>query len=205
MSARSRLLGPVTVTVVSLTLGGACQGVVPEPDFERMLTQRNVRPYEEARFFADNRAMRPPPEGTIDRGRMVGRPALTDGVAGGGYVRALPVPIDAALVARGRDRFELFCAACHGLRGDGVSEVARQMELRKPPSLLDEPVRGFPPGRVFQVISLGYGLMPSYAAELPVADRWATVAYLGALQLSQATPLAQLPPAVRAAAQRSLR
>jgi mono/diheme cytochrome c family protein len=201
VSLGKTLAGAVTVAV----LAGGCQGVLPEPDYERMLTQRNVRPFEEAAFFADNRAMRPPPAGTIDRGQVVGRPALTDGVVGGRYVTALPVAVDAALLARGRDRFDLFCAACHGLRGDGLSEVARHMELRKPPSLLEEPVTSFPPGRVFQVISLGYGLMPSYAAALPVADRWATVAYLGALQLSQAAPLAQLPPDVRAAAERSLR
>ena len=71
------------------------------------------------------------------------------------------------------------------------------MELRKPPSLLEEPVTAFPPGRIFQVISLGYGLMPSYAAELPVDDRWAMVAYLRALQLSQAAELAALPGDVR--------
>jgi mono/diheme cytochrome c family protein len=201
VSSRSRLVG-----VVLLALGaGACQGVLPEPDFERMIDQRNYRPYTEAPRFPDDRAMQPPPEGTIDRGRIVGRPALTDGVVAGRYVAVSPISVDGALLARGRDRFELFCAACHGLRGDGISEVARHMELRKPPSLITDEVRAFPPGRVFQVISLGYGLMPSYAAELPVADRWATVAYLGALQLSQAAELATLPPGVRAAAERSLR
>lgn len=201
MSARACLLG-----AAALALGAAaCQGVLPEPDFERMIDQRNYRPYTEAPRFPDDRAMRPPPEGTIDRGRIVGRPELTDGVVAGRYVTGSPIPVDGALLARGRDRFELFCAACHGLRGDGISEVARHMELRKPPSLVTDEVRAFPPGRVFQVISLGYGLMPSYAAELPVADRWATVAYLGALQLSQGAALAALPPDVRAAAERSLR
>jgi len=184
---------------------GACQGVLPEPDFERMIDQRNYRPYTEAPRFPDGRAMRPPPEGTVDRRRIVGRPALTDGVVEGRYVTESPIPVDGALLGRGRDRFEVFCAACHGLRGDGSSEVALHMELRKPPSLLNDPVRSFPPGRVFQVISLGYGLMPSYAADLPVEDRWATVAYLSALQLSQASKLADLPADVRGAVERSLR
>ena len=201
MSSRSRLVGVVLLAVGA----GACQGVLPEPDFERMIDQRNYRPYTEAPRFPDDRSMRPPPEGTVDRGRIVGRPALTDGVVAGHYVTASPVPVDGALLARGRDRFDVFCAACHGLRGDGSSEVARHMELRRPPSLVTDAVRAFPRGRVFQVISLGYGLMPSYAAELPVGDRWATVAYLGALQLSQGAALAALPADVRAAAERSLR
>ena len=191
--------------VIALVLSGGCQGVLPEPDFERMLTQRNYRPYEQAPYFADNRAMRPPPAGTIDRRRIIGRPELTDGVVGGRYLTASPIPVDGGLLARGRDRFDVFCAACHGLRGDGVSEVARHMELRKPPSLLEDLVRAFPPGRIFQVISLGYGLMPSYAAELPINDRWAIVAYLRALQFSQGAELAALPADVRADAERSLR
>ena len=191
--------------VIALFFSSGCQGVLPEPDFERMLTQRNYRPYEQAPYFADNRAMRPPPEGTIDRKRIIGRPELTDGVVAGRYLTASPIPVDGALLGRGRDRFDVFCAACHGLRGDGASEVARHMELRKPPSLLEDPVRAFPPGRVFQVISLGYGLMPSYAAELPLNDRWAIVAYLRALQFSQGAELAALPADVRAAAERSLR
>lgn len=201
MNRRRRLLG-----IAALVLGaGACEGTLPEPDLERMLTQRNYRPYERAPFFADDRAMRRPPEGTIDRGRVVGQPALTDGALGGRYVTMSPVPIDRPLLERGRDRFDVFCAACHGARGDGTSEVARHMELRKPPSLIEEPVTSFPPGRLYQVVSIGYGLMPSYAAALPVRDRWAVVAYLGALQLSQAAKLAELPPDVRAAAERALR
>jgi len=78
------------------------------------------------------------------------------------------------------------------------------MTLRKPPSLVSGEVRDFPAGRVFQVISTGYGLMPSYAAELPVHDRWAVIAYLHALERSQATQLASLPSDVRARAEENL-
>ena len=193
------------LAITGVLLGTATCGVLPEPDLERMLAQRNYRPYTAAPFFADGRAMRPPPEGTVDRQQVIGQPALTDGAVGGRYVTASPVPVDRPLLERGRDRFNIFCATCHGVRGDGRSEVARHMELRKPPSLISEPVTGFPPGRVYRVISVGYGLMPSYAAALPVGDRWATVAYLGALQLSQSTTLADLPPDLRAAAEKALR
>jgi mono/diheme cytochrome c family protein len=187
--------------VLALT---GCDGVVPGPDLERMIDQPSYRPYDPSARFADHRAMRPPPDGTVPHDRVVGRPAMTEGVERAAYVTTIPLPIDRAVLTRGRERFEVFCAACHGLTGDGTSEVARNMALRRPPSLLAAPVTGFPPGRLFQVISHGYGLMPSYAAELRVADRWAVVAYVGALQLSAAAPLADLPPPVRGEAEEAL-
>ena len=186
------------------TGASACEGVLPEPDFERMIVQRGYRPFEAADMFADGRAMRPPPEGTVSRDRVIDQPALTDGVDNGRYVAQVPVNLDRALLDRGRDRFETFCAACHGIRGDGLSPVAHNMELRKPPTLVTAPVTTFPAGRVFQVITLGYGLMPSYQAQLPVHDRWAVVAYLQALQLSQSVWLDALPERARARARREL-
>ena len=182
----------------------ACEGVLPEPDFERMIEQRSYRAYEPAPQFADGRAMRPPPAGTISRDRDLDHPALTAGVVDRRYVERVPIAIDRPLLERGRDRVDVFCAACHGPRGDGISAVALRMRLRKPPSLIDEPVTGFPPGRVFQVISGGYGLMPSYSSELAVRDRWAVVAYLKALTLSQAVALDRLPEDLRASARRAL-
>jgi len=196
------------LAIALFALGAAaCPGVVPAPDLERMIDQRSFRPYEEAprSLFADGRAMRLPPAGTISRDRVLGQPALTDGVDSGRYVARVPVPVDRALLERGRDRFDVFCAACHGVRGDGVSPVAHSMEMRKPPSLIDPPVTAFPPGRVYQVVSVGYGLMPAYATVLSVRDRWATVAYLAALQLSQAAPLDELRTDLRARAAEALR
>ena len=183
----------------------ACEGVLPEPDFERMLDQRSYRPYEAAPLFADGRAMRPPPVGTVSRDRIIGEPALTDGVEDGRYVARVPIAVDRALLERGRDRFDTFCAAGHGLRGDGISPVAQRMELRKPPSLLAPPVTTFPPGRVYQVVTNGYGLMPAYEKDLSLRDRWATVAYLSALQLSQAIALDALPAQAQARAREALR
>jgi mono/diheme cytochrome c family protein len=187
-----------------LLVAAGCDGVLPAPDLERMIHQRNVRPYAPSGLFSDGRAMRPPPAGTISRDRVVGDPLLTEGAAGGQLAARIPLAVDRALLERGRNRFDVFCAACHGLRGDGISPVAHNMDLRKPPSLLEAPVTTFPPGRIFQVISLGYGLMPSYASRLDVRDRWATVAYLGALQTSQAVALDELPPDLRARAAKEL-
>jgi len=191
--------------LAALAGAGACEGVLPEPDLERMIDQRNLRPYESSPLFADGRAMRSPPAGTVSRDSIVGQPALTGGMEDGRYVTRIPIPVDVALMRRGRDRFDIYCAACHGVRGDGVAAVARAMELRRPPSLLAPPVPALPPGRLFQVVSLGYGLMPAYAEDLPIADRWATVAYLQALQLSQSVALDALPPDWRQRAQEALR
>jgi mono/diheme cytochrome c family protein len=191
--------------IVCLSLAAAsCEGVLPAPDLERMIDQRNVRPYESSTRFADGRAMRPPPAGTISRDRVIGQPELTEGMVEGRYVDRIPVTVDRDLLARGHNRFDVYCAACHGLRGDGRSPVARNMDLRKPPSLLEPPVTTFVPGRLFQVVSLGYGLMPSYASQLPASDRWAAVAYLTALQLSQGVPLDALPRDLRARAEKEL-
>jgi mono/diheme cytochrome c family protein len=191
--------------MVGLALSfAACEGVLPEPDLERMQEQPSHRPYEFSAHFADHRSMRTPPAGTVRHDAVLGKPGLTTGIEGDAYVDRVPIPVDRALLARGRDRFDAFCGVCHGLTGDGSSAVAASMALRRPPSLVDAPTTRFPPGRVFQVISVGYGLMPSYAAELAVHDRWSVVAYLGALQLSHGARLSELPIDVRAEAAQHL-
>ena len=195
------LLGPLLVGVAA----GGCEDVLPEPDLERMIEQPSFRAYEAAPWFADGRAMRPPPLGTIPRGRALEPSPLTEGRVEGTYVDDVPLEISRPLLLRGRDRYQRFCAPCHGPDGTARTPVARDMQLRPPPSLLSDRVRAFPAGQIFQVISLGYGLMPSYAEVLPVPDRWAVVAYLEALQLSQATPLEALPPRIRQEATRALR
>ncbi len=181
-----------------------CEGIFPAPDWEQMIRQRKALPFAASQWFPDGRAMQPPPENTVPRDRVVGDPALTEGFANGQYITKIPVAIDRALVESGHDAFDIYCATCHGLMGDGDSDVASNMDLRKPPSLISDQVRAFPPGRVFQVATKGYGLMPSYEHELSVRERWAVVAYLRALQLSQSARLDELRPDVRAAAERAL-
>jgi mono/diheme cytochrome c family protein len=184
--------------LLPILLATGCE-LIDQPDLERMTRQRNLRPYEASELFPDGRAMRLPPLHTVPQTRILGRPQFTDGIEADRYTDAIPLPIDRALLKRGRSRFDIFCAACHGRRGDGMSEVARNMDLRKPPSLVGDEVRGFPPGRIFRVITVGYGLMPAYANDLTPQDRWATVAYLRALQLSQGIPADKLPPELRKA------
>jgi mono/diheme cytochrome c family protein len=181
-----------------------CEGVLPSFDLQQMNDQYKVQPYEATTLFADGRGMQPPPLGTVPHDRVVGNPALTAGVADGRYVEHMPLPLSRPLLATGRFAYETYCAACHGLDGSGRSAVAHNMELRKPPPLVAEPVRSFPDGRIFQVATEGYGLMPSYAIELSTRERWAVVAWLRALQLSQSVALDALPPPLRRDAERAL-
>ncbi len=190
-------------------------------DLERMIDQEKAEPYETSRFLPNGRVMQDPPAGTVPRERVLGDPGFTDGVVDGRLLDHIPVTVDAALLARGRDRFDIYCAACHGVLGDGDSEVARRMDLRKPPSLVDltfrplvtsgpageaTPPTGnrYGPGGIFRVISNGFGLMPHYRAELPPRDRWAVIAYLRALTISQRGRLESLPADVRDQAARAL-
>jgi mono/diheme cytochrome c family protein len=189
------------VVCLSLTcLSGACEGLLPAPDFERMIDQEKAQPYEADPLDPKTAAMRPPPDGTVlhasrdvRRWRASHRDVETGIGADGEPLSAVPVPVTYALLARGRERFEITCATCHGARGDGQSEVARHMEQRRPPNLLEADVREFSDARIFHIIGSGYGLMPAYDGNLPVDDRWAVVAYLRALQLSQAVSLDALP------------
>jgi hypothetical protein len=168
---------------VLLLLVAACEA--PSPDWARMMAQQKLEPQEASRFFADGRGMRVPPAGTVPVERITGEPERTAGVtADGRYVASLPVALERPLLERGRDRFAIFCAPCHGVIGDGDSDVAENMTLRRPPSFHDAALRAYPPGRIFAAISRGYGLMPSYASVLSVDDRWAVVAFIGALQLA---------------------
>jgi mono/diheme cytochrome c family protein len=147
--------------------------------------------------------MRTPPAGTVAY-RSALDPVVATGLGPDGRpVATVPLPLTAATLARGRSRFEIICAACHGVLGDGESQVALNMSLRRPPSL--HAYRDVPDGHVFRVITHGFGLMPSYAPALSVEDRWAVVAYVRALQLSQYAKVEQLPPAAREALEKEAR
>jgi mono/diheme cytochrome c family protein len=160
--------------------------------FDPMERQPKFRPFAGNPLYEDGRAMRNPPGGTVPRERLTLRPEITTGHdRKGQLVGAIPIALTRELMLRGRTKFEIHCGVCHGLLGDGYSPVATQMSLRPPPNL--HKLRNVAPGHVFQVITEGYGLMPSYAAELSAHERWAVVAYLQALLRSQKATLADAP------------
>ncbi len=173
------------------------------PRLDPMQRQQKQKAYQASKIDPDGLGMRAPPAGTVAY-RSALDPAVATGLGPDGRpVATVPLPLTPATLARGRSRFEIICAACHGVLGDGESQVALNMSLRRPPSL--HAYRDVPDGHVFRVITHGFGLMPSYAPELSVEDRWAVVAYVRALQLSQYAKLEQLPPAAREALEKEAR
>lgn len=164
--------------------------------FDPMERQPKFRAFAPNALYEDGRAMRQPPAGTVPRERQTMRPEITAGRdRTGEIVKAIPVTLTRETIEHGRSRFEIHCAVCHGLVGDGVSLVATQMSLRPPPNL--HRLRNPSPGHVFQVISEGFGLMASYAAELTPQERWEVVGYVEALRRSQAATLTDAPPDIQ--------
>jgi mono/diheme cytochrome c family protein len=172
--------------------------VTPDPHLDRMLKQEKVVPYDDNPILPAGMSMQRPPDGTMPVDAIAAQPLVTEGVERGRFAERLPVRVDRRLVEVGRERFDTFCSACHGILGDGVSVVAEKMALRKPPSLHEERIRAYPAGRIYKTIRQGYGLMPGYAVQLSIEEAWGVTAYVRALQLSRGARVAELPPDVRA-------
>jgi mono/diheme cytochrome c family protein len=184
--------------LVAVVLGGALSGAAGcDEDLINPMAARQprVNNYGASDFYADGMGMREPPPGTVPRQRLTGNAALTTGKEGTEYVTTFPVKVDESLLKLGRERYDITCGTCHGPVGDGHSLVARHMALRPPPSLIDYVDR--PIGYIFEVATQGHGLMASFAAELSVRERWAVVAYVQALQISQTASLDRAPMAER--------
>lgn len=169
----------------------------PEWSLERMIDQPRVRAYSPSSAWADGQGMRMPPAGSVPASAVGADRVRVTGLDGDTYATKVPLPITRELLARGRARFEVVCATCHGVTGTGESVVAEKMALRRPPSLHEARIRAYPPGRIYGVVRSGFGLMPSYGAMLDVDDRWAVVAYLRALWLSRDARAAALPADVQ--------
>jgi len=168
---------------------GACDGArpwpAPDPGLARMIEQGRADSYEPSRWFADGKILRSPPAGTLpyeagdartDIVRAVG--GVPTRLADRPYEPTVPIAVDRELLKLGAERYRVFCAVCHGASGDGQTPVAAAMSVRKPPSLREERLLAYPPGRIFAVVTQGYGLMPSYALEIDARGRWAVVAHV---------------------------
>lgn len=163
---------------------------------QQMADQPRYKPLAKSTFFGDDRSARPLEPGTVARGQLKADERFYTGKSGGVLVSSLPVPLTGELLARGQERFNIFCSPCHDRTGSGNGMVV-QRGYRQPPSYHIDRLRQAPIGHFFDVITNGFGAMPDYAAQVPPADRWAIAAYIRALQLSQNATLADVPPEAR--------
>lgn len=163
---------------------------------QQMADQPSYRPLAKSEFFADGRSARPAIPGTVPRGQLREDEHFYTGRLGSQVVETFPFPVTREIFYRGQERFDIFCSPCHDRVGNGQGMIVRR-GFRPPPSLHIDRLRESRPGYLFEVISRGFGTMPDYAEQIPPEDRWAIVAYIRALQLSQQAALAELPEAER--------
>ena len=152
-----------------------------------MDSQEKFDPQEPNPFFEDNRAMRPPVPGTVARGYLRENASFYEGRTDeGGYAEDIPMPVTQRLLERGQERFNIYCAVCHGRAGYGQGIITNGDYGYAPvPSYHQDRLREVSDGYLYDVITNGVRNMPPYAHQIPVADRWAIVAYVRALQRSQ--------------------
>ena len=171
--------------VVLLALGAAaCR--------QDMHDAPRYKAYAASDFFADGRASRNLPTGTVARGWLREDEALYTGRANGELVGEFPFPITRAEMERGRNRYGIYCTPCHGILGDGQGMVV-QRGLRRAASYHQDRLREEKVGYFFDVITNGFGAMQGYAEQIPARDRWLIVAYIRALQLSQNATITEVP------------
>src|ERR1035438_5342463 len=181
--------GAIGLLALSLVLLSACR--------QDMHDQPKYIPLRPSDFFADGRSARPITEGTVARGHLNDDTLFYTGKgADGKPSNEFPMPVTKELILRGEQRFNVYCTPCHDRTGNGNGMIVRR-GYRHPPTYHSDRLRQQPNGYIFDVITNGFGAMPDYAAQVPVPDRWAIVAYIRALQLSQQASINDVPPAAR--------
>jgi mono/diheme cytochrome c family protein len=165
---------------------------------QKMADQPRYKPLQKSNFFEDQRAARPLVEGTVARGHLNADEQFYTGKIDGEPAENFPFAIDQQILLRGQERFNIFCSPCHDRVGGGQGMIVRR-GYRPPPSFHIDRLRAAPPGHFFDVMSHGFGAMPDYAEQIPQADRWAIVAYIRALQLSQHAEIGDVPDGERSA------
>lgn len=211
--SRSRFACKLPLLLIALLLVSGCR--------RDMQDQPKMKPFRGTTFFGDGLSSRQPIDGTIPRGFLrkdatyftgkktglvtQGQPAqVQQGQAAQAAqvdsfpddIEDFPFPVTKEIVQRGRERYDIFCSVCHGLTGNGDGMIVRR-GFRRAASFNDDRLRQAPVGHFFDAITNGWGAMPSYASQIPVQDRWAIIAYIRALQVSQqnANPSASPAPA----------
>ena len=174
--------------LIALSWLGACR--------QDMHDQPRYEPMEASAFFADGSSMRPQVKGSVARGELRLDKHLYEGKIDGEFARSFPFEITEQILDRGQNRYQIFCSACHSSTGNGEGMVVKR-GMRQPPSYHIERLRDVEHGYLFDVITNGFGGMYDLADKLTAEDRWAVVAYVRALQISQNATLEDLPPEMR--------
>lgn len=171
-------------TRITLLAFGALSVVGCHTDMWR---QPRQLPLDESTYYADGASSRPLVQGTIPRDHLRLDEAFYTGALNGKWIDEIPLKVDEPLLKRGQERFDIYCSPCHGRLGDGKGMISqRGFQVRRPVgNYHTERLRTMPAGHFFDVITNGYGTMYSYASRVEPQDRWAIVAYIRALQLSQ--------------------
>jgi mono/diheme cytochrome c family protein len=194
----SRWMSLALLVGATLALAGC------ERTMKNMYVQPKLGPDAASPLWADGKGSRPPPPGSVPV--AVGDLAKTSSGQHGREELAArdvanaadaPPPLDAALLQRGQARYDVYCAPCHSPVGDGDGMIVRR-GFPRPPSFHQARLRDAPDRHFFDVVTQGYGVMAPYADRVTPEDRWAIVAYVRALQLSQDAPVAALPPPLQA-------
>lgn len=201
MKPHHRTLSIVSgLALVSALLG--CRGQTSEepPIFIKhgMEFQPKMLAFGKNTMFPDGRNMQFPPEGTVAVGLLKEDDAYYRGGADTSHYVSNPMKIDAALLDRGQERFQIYCTPCHGRTGVGNGMVIAHGFPIPPPNFHDDRIVAMPDGQIFHTISYGVRNMPSYGKQIPEEDRWAIVAYLRALQRTTHASLNDVPESERA-------
>jgi mono/diheme cytochrome c family protein len=179
-------LGALIVTMAALS---ACR--------QDMQDQPKYTPLRPSDFFLDGRSARPLPEGTIARGHLKDDTAFYTGKGPDGKpLNDFPFAVTKDVILRGEQRFNIYCTPCHDRTGNGNGMIVRR-GYRRPPTYHSDRLRQIPNGYIFDVITNGFGAMPDYSAQVAPRDRWAIVAYIRALQLSQQASVNDVPAEAR--------
>ena len=176
---------PVALVLLTAAATVACR--------QDMHDQPKYIPLRPTDFFADGRSARPLIEGTVARGHLNDDATYyTAKGPDGKFVAEFPVPVTKEVIERGQERFNIYCAPCHDAVGTGSGRVVRR-GFRHPPTYHIDRLRQAPAGYLYDVITNGFGAMPDYTAQIQPRDRWAIVAYIRALQLSQNASINDIP------------
>jgi Cytochrome C oxidase, cbb3-type, subunit III len=187
--SRGRLATTICAVPILLLSSAACR--------QDMHDQPKYLALRSSTFFSDGSSARVPVAGTVARGDLREDALLYTGKEGEDPAKVFPFPIDDAVMARGHERFDIYCAPCHGRTGSGDGMIV-QRGFTRPPSLIAGRLLEEPPGHFFEIITNGFGAMPDHAAQVKPSDRWAIIAYIRALQLAANAKIDDVPPAERA-------